>query len=178
MIAGSLARRYARALMQIGLEQQSYERFGEELRSLAQAYKTSSELATVLSNPALSREDREKVLTALMQRLGMSEITVNFCRLLLERERVVALPDISRELDAMIDEQAGRVKAVITSAVPLSSAQQTAVLDVLEKLSGKTIFAETRHDPALLGGVIAQVGDQVYDGSLRTQLREMQQRLA
>jgi F-type H+-transporting ATPase subunit delta len=177
MITGSLARRYARALMQIGSEQGNYEQLGAELRSLGQAYRSSKELETALTNPAFPRAERERILVALLERLGASPIVVNVTRLLLERERAGAIPDISRELDAMIDEKIGRVAAVITSATPLSGQQQAAVIAALEKLSGRTVSAETRHDPELLGGVVAQVGDVVYDGSLRTQLHQMRHRL-
>ena len=178
MVTGSLARRYARALMLIGVEHGNYKRIGGDVRALAAAHKSSSELRATLTNPAFPRDDREKILRAILQRLGAADITVNFTRLLLDRERVAAIPDISRELDAMIDEEIGRVAAVITSAAPLSADQESRVIGVLETITGKTIYAETRHDPQLLGGVIAEVGDVVYDGSLRTQLNQMRLRLA
>jgi F-type H+-transporting ATPase subunit delta len=177
MVAGSLARRYARALMDIGVDQGRYERLGGELRSLAGAFKASTELQAALTNPAFPRSDREKILRAILERIGAADVVVNFARLLLERERIAALPDISRELDAMIDDKVGRVAAVISSATPLSLGQQEEVVAALEKISGKKVLAETRTDPALLGGVVAQIGDVLYDGSLRTQLAQMRQRL-
>lgn len=178
MASGSLARRYARALLEIGVEQGSYERLGREVAQLADAIKSSSELEAALSNPAFPRSEREKILRAVLQRLGASQPVVNFTRLLLDRERVFALPDISRELMAMIDEKAGRVKAKITSAAPLSPSQEQQILRTLEGLSGKKIEVEKDQDPALLGGVVAQVGDLVYDGSLRTQLEKIRRGLA
>jgi F-type H+-transporting ATPase subunit delta len=178
MASGSLARRYARALMQIGIEHGNYKRIGGDVRKLSDAYVSSPELKAMLTNPAFLRDDREKILRAILQSIGATDITVNFTRLLLDRERVSAITDIARELDAMIDEEIGRVSAVITSAVPLTADQQTRVVQALEKLTGKQVNAETRHDPELLGGVVAEVGDVIYDGSLRTQLNQMRQRLA
>lgn len=177
MSSGSLARRYARALLGLGLEEKNLEQLGKEVGSLAAAVTESAELAETLSNPAFPRSDREKILLAVLDKLKARKTTINFTRLLLDRERVGALPDISRELDAMIDEHAGRVRAVVTSAKPLTSAQLSRLVKALEQLSGKKILVETREDSALLGGVIAQVGDQVYDGSLRTQLRQMRSAL-
>jgi F-type H+-transporting ATPase subunit delta len=173
MSSGSLARRYARALLAIGLEEKNLEQLGKEVRGLAAAIAESDELAETLSNPAFPRSDREKVLVAVLDRLKAKKTTVNFTRLLLDRERVGVLPDISRELDVMIDDHAGRVRAVVTSAKPLTSAQLSRLVKALEKLSGKKILVETLEDTGLLGGVVAQVGDQVYDGSLRTQLRQL-----
>lgn len=173
MSSGSLARRYARALLALGLEEKNLEQLGKDVRNLATAVSESAELAETLSNPAFPRSDREKILLAVLDKLKAKKTTVNFTRLLLDRERVPVLPDISRELDAMIDEHAGRVRAVVTSAKPLTSAQLSRLVKALEQLSGKKILVETREDSALLGGVVAQVGDHVYDGSLRTQLRQM-----
>lgn len=173
MSSGSLARRYARALLALGLEDKNLEQLGKDVRNLATAIRESGELAEALSNPAFPRSDREKILIAVLERLKAKKTAVNFTKLLLDRERVAALPDISRELDAMIDEHAGRVRAEVTSAKPLTSAQLSRLVKALETMSGKKILVETFEDAALLGGVVAKVGDQVYDGSLRTQLRQL-----
>jgi len=178
MISGSIARRYAKALLDIGVEDGNYERMGREVRAMARALKTSPELAMALSNPAFARSDREKVLKAVLQRLGASQMVVNFTRLLLDRERVAVLPDISRELDAMIDARAGRVAAEVRSAVPLDAGQRERLTQALEQLSGKKVEMKIDTDPSLLGGVVAKLGDTVYDGSLRTQLEKMKQALA
>lgn len=177
MIAGSVARRYAKALLHIGIDDGNYERIGREVRTLASAIKRSEELAQTLANPVFPRTDREKVLRALLDRIGATQTVVNFTRLLLDRERLSILPDISRELDAMIDARARRVAARVKSAVPLDEQQRNRLVKTLESLSGKKVDMVVEHDPALLGGVVAQVGDVVYDGSLRTQLERIRQDL-
>lgn len=177
MSSGSIARRYARALMGIGVDNGNYETIGEQVGALARAMKISSELAQTLSNPAFPRSDRKKVLGALLDRLGALPMVKNFTLLLLDRDRLSALPGIARELQVMIDEQAGRVNAVVTSARPLTDNQLEQIKSQLEKLSGKTVQIEHKEDPGILGGVIAKVGDLVYDGSLRTQLSQMRDRL-
>ena len=178
MSSGSIARRYARALMAIGVDQGNYDAIGSQVSALAGALRTSTELAEVLTNPAFPRAERKKILEAIMGRLGATQITRNFTLLLLDRERLAAVPDIARELSAMIDEQAGRVSAEIVSATPLSQAQVDNIKRALERLSGKTVLVEKKEDPELLGGVVAKVGDLVYDGSLRTQLAQMRESLA
>lgn len=177
MISGSLARRYARALMSIGTDDGSYEKLGREVRDLAGAMDQSSELTGVLANPAFPRAEREKVLLAVLRRIGAGPVVQNFTRLLLDRERLGRVPDISRELDAMIDDKVGRVSAEVTTAGPLSPAQLGQLKAALEKLSGKTVQLEKREDPSILGGVVARVGDIVYDGSLRTQLEQLREQL-
>jgi len=178
MQSGSLARRYAKAIFAIGVSTGNLDKFGIDLRALANAMKTSDELRTALSNPAIRREDRRKVIDALLASIGAHSITHNTVHLLLERERMSSLPYISRELDAMIEAKAGRVHADIVSAKPLDPAQLQQITAALEKLSGKKVSVDKREDPELLGGVVAKIGDVVYDGSLRAQLNALRDELS
>ena len=178
MISGSLARRYARALMEIGEAQRNLEKLGREVSDLAEAMKISPELSETLSNPAFQRSDRQKVLEALLKRLGAGKMATNFSLLLLERNRFGAVPDIARELSAMVDERAGRVNAVVRAAVPLDAVQTRKMQTALEELSGKKVVLTTEHDPSLLGGVVARVGDIEYDGSLMSQIERLRERAA
>jgi F-type H+-transporting ATPase subunit delta len=173
MLAGSLARRYARALMEIGAEQKNADKLGTDVRNLAKAMDVSAELTQTLTNPAFPRADRKKILDALAARFGAQPITKNFFYVLLDKERLAHVPAISREIDRMLEEQAGRVAAEVVSAQPLTATQLTQITTALEKLSGKKVVVVKREDPALLGGVVAKVGDTIYDGSLRTQLRQL-----
>ena len=173
MASGSLARRYAKAAIELG----NTEKIAGDLRALAKAMKDSAELQTALTNPAIRRGDRRKVLDALLQRIASHGLTKNLVYLLLDGERLGALPSISRELDAMVEAKGGRVTAEVTSAKPLDPSQLSQITAALEKLSGKKVAVTSKHDPELLGGVVAKVGDQVYDGSLRTQLRNLRDEL-
>lgn len=173
-----LARRYAKAIFDIGNEQGSVDKLGSDLRTLATAMKTSAELAQTLSSPAIRRSDRKKVVDALLQRIGVVTTTRNTVYLLLEGERLGSLPAISRELDRMIEAKAGRVSAEVVSAKPLDPSQLSQITATLEKLSGKKVSVTSRQDPDLLGGVVAKVGDTVFDGSLRTQLRTLRDELS
>ncbi len=173
MASGSLTRRYAKAVIELG----STDKIGLDLRTLSKAMKESAELQTVLTNPAIRRADRRKVLDALLQRIAANPLTKNLVYLLLDGERLNELPGISRELDAMIEARGGRITAEVTSAKPLDPTQLSQITAALEKLSGKKVTISKKEDPDLLGGVVAKVGDRVYDGSLRTQLRNLREEL-
>jgi len=184
MLAGSLSRRYARAIVELATEGKNagaasiLDKVGADLRGLAAAYKTSPALADVLSNASFPRAQRRAVVDDLLTRLGAQPVSKTFLNLLLDKERLVIVPGISREIDAMIEARAGRVQAEVTSATVLTPAQLTQLTATLEKLSGKKVIIAKKEDPALLGGVVAKVGDVVYDGSLRTQLRVLREQLA
>jgi F-type H+-transporting ATPase subunit delta len=177
MVTGSLARRYARAVMELGQASGNLDKVASDLRSLAKAMKDSDELQTVLTNPAIRRGDRRKVLDGLLQRIGAQPHTKNLVYLLLDSERLSSVQGISREVDTMIQAKSGRVSAEITSATPLDASQVQQITIALEKLSGKKVDVVKKEDPALLGGVVAKVGDVVYDGSLRTQLHGIREEL-
>jgi F-type H+-transporting ATPase subunit delta len=174
MVTGSLARRYARAVMSLG---GNVAAIATDLRALAKVMNESAELQTALTNPAIRRNDRRRILDGLLQRLSAQPHTRNLVYILLDGERLSSLPAISREVDVMIQARSGRVSAEIVSAQPLDASQLQQITVALEKLSGKQVDITRREDPELLGGVVAKVGDVVYDGSLRTQLRAIRDEL-
>ncbi len=178
MSGGSLARRYAKAVLQLAEEQGNLERIGTELRGLSEAMEASEEFRATLSNPVFPRADRELVLTAVLGRLGASATVKHLALLLLDRERMAFVPGISRELDTMIDEKIGRVSAEVISARRLTPAHENKIREQLERLSGKKVELTTAEDPELLGGIVARVGDIVFDASLRTQLQQIRETLA
>lgn len=177
MISGSIARRYARALLGIGIENKTYEGLGKEVERLGRTYSGSKELQVALENPVFPLSQRQKLLEDLCRRLALSRTTHHFAQLLLDRGRISYLPAIAREMRAMVDAQAGRVRAKVTSVQPLDVAAEVRIKAALEKATGKTVTLEKREDPALLGGVVVQIGDLVYDGSIVTQLERLRQDL-
>jgi F-type H+-transporting ATPase subunit delta len=178
MISGSLARRYAKAIFQIGVSQGDLDKLGADVRSFAKAMRESPELLSVLTNPAIRRADRKKVIEEILRGIAVQSSTRNLVLLLLDGERLATLPAISRELDAMIEAKSGRVSADVTSAKPLDPAQLSQITAALEKLSGKRVTVRTREDAELLVGVVAKLGDTIYDYSLRTQLRTFRDELS
>ena len=177
MITGSLARRYAKALLELGIQQNTFDALGKELERAADTLRASPELRNALENPVFSLEKRKLIMDELARRLALSKTVRNFIMLLLDKGRIAALPDIARAHRTLVDEHAGRVRATVTSARPLDPMLETRLKTALEKSSGKVVIFEKREDPAILGGLITQLGDTLYDVSVRTQLQELREEL-
>jgi F-type H+-transporting ATPase subunit delta len=176
-LAGSVARRYARALFQIGVAKGTFEQFGQELDALAAVYRDSFELRQTLENPIFKTAQKRSILDKLLPRVAPSRPVQSFALLLLERGRINALPLISRVYQELTDHQLGRVRALVSSAKPLDVITEGEIQRALERRTGKKVIMRTEVDPGLIGGVVARVGDLVLDGSLRTKLENLGNRI-
>lgn len=177
MIDASVARRYARALFSLGLEEGRHEEYGEELESILAALEQSREAGAFLRNPGYTQQQRHNAVDALASALKLSPVVVNFLRLLVDRQRVGDLALISRGYRAMVDEKVGRMRATVTSAAPMSDREQSRVREAIAEMTGRTIILDAKTDPSIIGGVVTQVGPRLFDGSLKTQLERMREEL-
>jgi F-type H+-transporting ATPase subunit delta len=177
VMGGSIARRYAKALFGLGVDEGTYERFGQELDQLARAYDGSSDLRLALENPVIKPSEKQMILRAILPRVAPSLPVQRFAQLLLGRGRITHLASIARAYRELADARAGQVRATVTSAAPLAAGDLDRVRRALEKRTGRKVMIQTAVDPNLIGGIVALVGDLVLDGSVRTQLDEMRRRL-
>ena len=178
MVNVSISRRYARALLDVATESGRADAVAEQLTAISGSLSQNRELEDVLFNPAYSREQRSRVLEALMGALGkVDPVLANTLRLLVDRNRLGYLPDIARLFRDMADAQAGRLRGHVTSAVPLTPDALKQLSEHLKALTQRNVVLEPRVDPSVLGGVAAQVGSTLYDGTLRTQLEQMRRQL-
>ncbi|HTA17825.1 MAG TPA: ATP synthase F1 subunit delta [Polyangia bacterium] len=177
MAAGSVSRRYARALFSIGVDRGNFEQLGKELEDVAALWTGSAELRDALANPVFKASEKRAVLQSLLPRVAPTPDVQKFVLLLLERRRLAAVPHIARAYREMADEHTGRVRAHVTSAQPLGPAELERVRQSLARRTGKQVILEASVDAALIGGIVARVGDLVLDGSVRTQLGTLRDKL-
>ena len=177
MIAGSLAKRYAKALVDVAVASDELEAVRQELHGVADLLRDHRELRQFLASPSVPRRDKARTFDEVMARLTLRPLTVSFLRILLESARLPALESVLRAYESLMDERLGRVKAVVTAAVPLVADEQESLRERLQQVTGKRVYLEIRQDPGLLGGLVTQIGSQVYDGSLRTQLARLREQL-
>jgi F-type H+-transporting ATPase subunit delta len=177
MIAGALSKRYACALADVAAATHELEGVRADLRTFAAMLREQHALRQFLANPSIQRQDAVAVADEVGARLGLRPLAITFLRIVTESGRLLSLEAILRAFEALVDERLGRVKAVVTTAVPLPAAEAEALSRALGKLTGKDVYLEVQQEPAILGGLITQIGSQVYDGSLRSRLARLAEEL-
>jgi F-type H+-transporting ATPase subunit delta len=171
-----VAKRYALALLEVAPRDQ-VEKWGAELEKLAKIIE-SPELMPKLSSPELSQASREQAMQKIAERLDLSFPLRSFAVVLARHRRIAAIGAVSQSYQDLLDEQLGRERAILTFAIQPDDGTVQRVVSGLEAIAGKRIIPTIKVDPALLGGLTAELGGKIYDGSLATRLAEAQRRLA
>jgi F-type H+-transporting ATPase subunit delta len=177
MVIGSIARRYAKALFSLAVESDRVEQWAKSLETLREAVLASPDLHDVLSNPVYSKEQRRAIVEKLAAALKLDPEPANLLFLLGDRNRLGYLAAVVDTFRELAERHLGRLRAKVTSAVKLDDQAAQAIADELSRKHGAQILLDRAVDPALLGGVVAQVGSLVYDGSVRTQLEDLRKQL-
>jgi F-type H+-transporting ATPase subunit delta len=177
MTEGSLGRRYAKALFQLARDADQEEKIGQELEQFNGAY-TQSDLKQVLVNPAFALEVRKKILAQVTQAEQLSALTRHFLSLLADRDRLSHLAGIVSRYRRLLNEAQGRVEAKVVSASPLEPDRLDQLSAQLRGISGKDVVLQQETEPGVLGSLLVELEGKVYDGSIRTQLENMKQRIA
>lgn len=167
----NVARRYARAIFELGKEEGQPTQLCEQISEFAAVYQSSDELKTVLEHPLVQDEARMAIVTEIAQRVGATGTAQKALRLITKRRRLRALPDIARHLRRQVDEDAKVVRAHVTTASSPSPSYLETLKSEIEKSTGQTVILTHSVDPSLIGGVVTAIGDRVVDGSIRSRLQ-------
>lgn len=177
-MTGGLARRYARALLELAREGGALDSAGQELAAVAAAFD-DPRLRAVVLNPAIEASARHKVVSGVVGALGVSPSVGNLVRLLADRDRLVLLPQVVQAYEALVDAEVGRTRVRIQTAAQLGNAEKAELAELAKRLVGADqVVVTTEVDPELLGGVVLDAGGTVWDGSVRTQLARMSKEMA
>ena len=175
MPRSNIARRYARGIFQLAEPQQDIDSWRHELAQL-DALLQDDVLRAAFANPAVTTPRRMELAQRLAPELRAE--TQNLLRLLIEHRRTSEMPAIRREFERMADEAAGIVNVALTTAIDLGDDEKQRYERALADRLGKKVRMEFQHDPGLVAGATIQLGDRLIDGSVRTQLDRLRQRLA
>ena len=176
-IAQGLSGRYATALFDLAIEQNSLEAVLASLDSLANGLASSDDLKALISSPMVSRTAAAAGIKGLAGAMSLDSLTTSFLGVLAQNRRLGALNAIISDVRALAAARRGEITAKVTSAQPLSKTQQAALAKKLKAGLGRDVALDLTTDPAILGGLIVRVGSRMIDSSIRTRLDTLGQAL-
>ncbi|PHM08750.1 ATP synthase F1 subunit delta [Nostoc sp. 'Peltigera malacea cyanobiont' DB3992] len=175
--AAEVAQPYAQALLSIAQSKNLTEEFGEDARTFLGLLRVDKQLHNFFSNPFIQSENKKALIKQILGE-GANPYLRNFLLILVDKRRIAFLEDIFQQYLALLRQLNQTVLAEVISAVPLTEAQQQAIIQKVIAISNaRQVELETRVDSELIGGVIIKVGSQVIDASIRGQLRRLSLRL-
>ncbi len=177
MLQPAAAKRYAKALLELATAQGAEETVATELARVADVLSDPT-LARLLALPTLSLQARRDIAHQLAVTLSLQPVLSNFLRVLAENDRLAALTAIYDAYQRLLEQAQGRVRAQVRTAAPLAQEELTRLIAAFSRLTAKTVTPTVTVDPELLGGVVVTIEGQVYDASLKTQLRRLRDSLA
>jgi len=171
--------RYARAYADVVVQHKHHiEKAVAELEQMAALMSSSKELRNVLENPAVSREQKLKLLDAIIARMDAGKLLRNFLAVLIDHRRIANIGDLVEQFKQELDRRLGIADAKVTSVRELTAAEKKSLEKELAEITGKTVRATYSEDPSLLGGVVVRVGSTIYDGSVLGRLQRMREQIA
>ncbi|HOV79194.1 MAG TPA: F0F1 ATP synthase subunit delta [Bacillota bacterium] len=183
MLRGAVAGRYAEALYQIASREKvlpkyksMVDRIESELKSVEKILTDNPDLQKLLYHPQITAAAKKELLEKLFKG-KISEITGNFLALLVDRRREAFFSDIVSEFVNLANAGRNIVMVKVASAVALNDEEKTKLNQVLARLTGKKVQITYTTDPSLIGGVVVRMGDKIIDGSVKTRLATLKDRL-
>lgn len=176
MSGSVLGRRYAGALLGIGVQDGKADTYGEQL-ALAAAVLGEPATLKVLLSPLYGMDFKQTVLGKAIAQLQPAPAVANLLRLLYDKHRLELLSEVASSYRELVDEQAGRVQATVISAVDLDGASLGRLRVLLQKKVGKKVELTQQTDPAVIGGLRISVGSKVYDSTIVNHLGKLRESL-
>lgn len=171
------ARRYARALMEASIKKRSFTIVLEELELVQKQLNDTPVLKQLFLTPALPQERKFKILEDIAARLKLKELTVNFFKTLIRRDRLNLLEEVTISAEQQFLEKQGIIVVEVITARKLDKDEENNLVSRLEAFTGKKVQLENTVDPSLLGGAVTRIGTTLYDGSVVMQLEQLRHKI-
>jgi F-type H+-transporting ATPase subunit delta len=173
-ILTGLAGRYATALYELADEAKALDQVAGDLAQLKSTVGESADLQRLISSPLIPRDQQQKAMTAIVEKLAVGDLTRRFVGMIARNRRLFSLPQIIDAFTALLAHHRGEIAAVVTSAKALTPPQAESVSNALRAAVGKKVMVSLNVDPKILGGLKVKVGSRLVDASLASKLQRLQ----
>ena len=164
-----IARKYATALFDLARSKGVQGDVWHDLDAISKVLDREPRLLRMLASPQMSDTEKKSFVDRTIG-AGVTQIVRNFLHFLIDKGRTAPLDNMIRIYRTLLDDSEGAVEATITTAIPLSDEERTRMIGQLERVSGKTVRPTFKVNSSILGGVIAMLGGQILDHSVRHDL--------
>ena len=169
--------RFAKELFDVTWRHNQADQVADELDAFAQAMRQNKGVAKPLYHPLVPQAKKLETMRRTVADLGLSKPTAVMVEALVNAYRIKLLPVVADSFRARLSSKRGVIRARVTTAAALASDKASALQSALQQISGRDVLLETKIDPSIIGGVVAQLDSTVYDGSVTRQLEKMKERL-
>ena len=177
MTTRATAKRYARALLEVSEEQSEPARVEKEIADFLVLLDEHDELGSALVNPTLPAARKRAIVQGLVELDGgLADVTKRLLTMLADRDRLALLGGVHQAYTERLMERQGVVRTRIITASPLDAARVENTKARLTAATGKHVTMETVVDPALIGGMVTEIGSTVFDGSIARHLERLRAR--
>ena len=165
------ALRYAKATLNLAIEQKVTDSIDEDMRYIVQTISDSDELNEMLQSPILEGSLKNKALKAIFK--NVNELTRELFSLLVTKKRIALLNEVSKKYITLNDNLKGENVALVTTAVPLTPSLEKKILSQVEKITSNKVTLENVIDTSIIGGFILRLGDLQYNASISNKLNNL-----
>ncbi len=149
-----------------------------EFRMVSELFRAYPDLSQVLNHILLSEEEKHKILNKVLETCSVSQEMSSFLMALVNRGHVDWLEDIFESVQALIDKDNNKVLAEVKAAIKLTEVQREKLQQRLEFMTGKQVELSVEYDPSIIGGIVAQVGDRIFDSSVQNRLAMLKDKMS
>lgn len=168
-----VARRYASALFELARDERAMDPILQDLNAFDALIDSSPDLQRLVRSPVFTAEEQVRAVDAIIEKAGIGSLAANFIRLVASNRRLFALPPMIRAFRALVAE----AKGVVSAQVRLAEQPSAKILDdikaALRDVAKADVDVDVKIDPALIGGLVVQMGSRMVDASLRTKLNHI-----
>ena len=172
----TIARNYAATLFELGRKSQQLEAFSEGVDTVLGLLDSNPRFKAFLETPRIADRDKKNVLKKVFGE-ALPRPLLNFLQVTIDKRRQRFLGLIGEEFHALLDEHMGRTHVTVTVAHELDQVTMDALSGKLSELLGREAIPHVRVKPAILGGILLRTGDTVYDGTLRSRIKQLRRQL-
>ena len=169
------ALRYAKAALNLSLEQKKEEAVAKDMQEIIAVFEANKELSVFLENPVVANQAKQDALIKVFS--ALRPISNELITLLTNNNRIDLLDQVAQAYVALLKKHQGKEVAVVTTAVALTPALEKTILAKAKELSSNEISIENTIDPSIIGGFVLRIGDLQYNASVAHQLDQLKREL-